>query len=171
LGSLWEVAEHADGPTKLSPGKTAVIAEVSEDWVTPLDTRMEAIAGEVIRVSRFDFEDQQTERSIKEQQAELARLKQEFTHAAADRKARLKAQVAQAQLKLDKAVKQAQERARQVKAEGDAKIKELELQVAKASGEAKARIAKRLADTRADYQRRTALLDKARDLTKQAFAA
>jgi uncharacterized membrane protein len=37
---------------KLTPGKTAVIAEVAEEWVTPLDTRMETIGGDVIRESR-----------------------------------------------------------------------------------------------------------------------
>lgn len=42
---------------ELAPGKAAVIAEVDEDWVTPLNTRMEAIGGTVLREWRSDFEE------------------------------------------------------------------------------------------------------------------
>ena len=42
---------------ELAPGKAAVIAEVEEDWVTPLNTRMEAIGGSVVREWRSDFEE------------------------------------------------------------------------------------------------------------------
>ena len=33
------------------------IAEIDEDWVTPLNTRMEAIGGSVVREWRSDFEE------------------------------------------------------------------------------------------------------------------
>ncbi|HUO89101.1 MAG TPA: DUF1269 domain-containing protein [Rhizomicrobium sp.] len=156
---------------KLKPGTTALVAEIAEDWVTPLDVRMEAIGGEVIRKWRYDFEDEQEERAIKEDQAELARLKEEWKQASAERKAKLKSRVDEAQAKLDKAVKHAQDRMHQVEQQGEAKIKELQAQAAKARGDAKAKIDARIAETRADYQRRAALLKQAGELTKQAFAA
>ena len=34
---------------QLQPGKFAVVAEIQEDWTTPVDTRMEAIGGKVFR--------------------------------------------------------------------------------------------------------------------------
>jgi hypothetical protein len=34
---------------ELMPGRTAVVSEVEEDWVTALDTRVEAIGGTVLR--------------------------------------------------------------------------------------------------------------------------
>jgi uncharacterized membrane protein len=40
----------------LQPRKVAVVAEVEEDWVTPVDTRMEAIGGTVFRRSLSDVE-------------------------------------------------------------------------------------------------------------------
>jgi uncharacterized membrane protein len=45
---------------ELRPGRSAVVAEVDEDRVTPLDTRMEALGGVVFRQWRADFEDEQT---------------------------------------------------------------------------------------------------------------
>jgi uncharacterized membrane protein len=156
---------------KLTPGKTAIIAEVAEDWVTPLDTRMEGIGGDVMREWRSDFEDAQIEKSIKIQQAELARLEEEATRAAAERKAKLKARIDEARAKLDAAVKRAPERVQKLQQETEAKIKELEQQAVKLQGDAKAKIEQRIAAIRTDQQRRTALLKQAWELTKQAFAA
>jgi hypothetical protein len=34
---------------QLAPGKAAVIAGVDEDWVKPLNARMEAVGGSVVR--------------------------------------------------------------------------------------------------------------------------
>jgi len=172
LASAGVSADFIDAvSTKLSAGKTALVAEIAEDWVTPLDTRMEALGGEVIRKWRYDFEDEQEERAIKEDRAELARLQEEWKQASADRKAKLKAKVDEAQAKLNKAAKHAQDRMHQVEEQGEAKIKELQSQAAKARGDAKAKIDTRIAVTRTDYERRAALLKQAGELTRQAFAA
>src|SRR5271157_5421617 len=39
----------ADVTKVLTPNKFAVVAEIEEDWTTPVDTRMEAIGGTVFR--------------------------------------------------------------------------------------------------------------------------
>lgn len=46
----------------LKPGKVAVIAEIDEDWVTPVDTRMDALGGEVFRRARTEVVDAQIDR-------------------------------------------------------------------------------------------------------------
>ena len=55
-GSIWDMndagvnAEFLDDVSaKLTPGKWAVVSEISEEWVTPVDTRMEALGGIVFR--------------------------------------------------------------------------------------------------------------------------
>jgi uncharacterized membrane protein len=156
---------------KLTPGKTAIIAEVAEEWVTPLDTRMETIGGDVMREWRSDFEDAQIEKSIKERQAEVERLEEELKRATEERKAKLKARIAEARGQLDAAVKRGQDRVHKLQQETEAKIKELEQQAAKTQGDAKAKIEKHIAAIRADQQRRGALLKQAWDLTKKALAA
>jgi hypothetical protein len=41
------------------PGKCPVVADVSEEWVTPVDTRMEALGGVVFRTARQNVQDDQ----------------------------------------------------------------------------------------------------------------
>ena len=41
----------------LAAGQSAVIADVSEDWTTPIDTRMRELGGVVYRRSRSDLRD------------------------------------------------------------------------------------------------------------------
>ena len=55
-----------------------------------------------------------------------------------------------------------------IKQEGDAKIKAMQEQAAKASGEMKAKLEKRIEETRADYKRRADKLHQAWELIKEA---
>ena len=41
----------------LGAGQSAVIADVSEDWTSPIDTRMRSLGGIVYRRARSDMED------------------------------------------------------------------------------------------------------------------
>jgi paraquat-inducible protein B len=156
---------------KLTPGKTAVIAEVAEDWVTPLDTRMEAIGGIVMREWRSDFEDEQIEREVNARKAELAKLKEEFANAAEGRKAKLKAQMDAAQTKLSAVAKRAQGRIDQLQQQAQAEIKGMQDQATKANRDTKAKIDRQIAEAQAEYKRRSDKLKQAWELTKQALAA
>ncbi|MBV8798723.1 MAG: DUF1269 domain-containing protein [Alphaproteobacteria bacterium] len=172
LMNLGVNADFLDAVSEtLKPGKSALVAEISEDWVTPIDVRMEALGGNVIRKQRYDFEDEQEERAIRADQAEVARLKEEWKQASAERKAKLKARLDDAQAKLDAAAKHAGERARKLEQQGKAKLQELQHQMAHATGEAKAKLDARMAETRTDYERRSKLLKQAGELAKQALAA
>ena len=73
--------------TALTPGKWAVIAEVDEDWVTPVDTRMEALGGVVHRTLKGTFERDQWSQAQADARTELDQLKAEERDARADRKA------------------------------------------------------------------------------------
>jgi hypothetical protein len=79
IGDAFDIGFRADfieaASTRLAPGKAAVVAEIGEDWIAPLDMRMQAIGGEVVRQWRSDFGDEQIERLVKESQAEFAELK------------------------------------------------------------------------------------------------
>ena len=156
---------------RLTAGKAALIGEVAEDWVTPLDARMDAIGGVVIREWRSDFEDEQIEKEAKAREAELAQLKAEFTRAAEDRKAKLKARMNEAHAKLAATAERAQGRMRQLEQETQGKVKELQDQAAKAKGDTKAKIDRQIAEMQADYTRRSSKLKQAWGLTKEALAA
>ncbi len=86
ISDLLNVGVGADFLDKVSrglaPGKAAVIAEVDEDWVTPLNTRMEAIGGSVVREWRSDFEEAEIAKASAANKAELAQLKAEMAQSA-----------------------------------------------------------------------------------------
>jgi uncharacterized membrane protein len=115
----------------LSPKKSALVAEIDEDWTTPVDTRMEAVGGTVYRRALSEVQDKVNEEDVAAMKADLAQLKAEHTKAQAERKAKLQAKITeldskiQAQLQKAKdrrteAQRLAQERVKALKAKADA---------------------------------------------------
>ena len=154
---------------ELSPGKTALVAEIAEEWITPLDTRMSALGGIVIREYREDFIDEQLKRHIEDRKEELVQRKAEFAAARAEKRETMKAAVTNAQQKLHAATDKARERAKHYHEETQAKIHALEDQAKKAQADAKARINERIAEIRADQKQRADKLKEAWSLTKEAL--
>lgn len=178
LGSIGDLVNIGVGTDflhkvsgELAPGKAAVIAEVDEDWVTPLNTRMEAIGGSVAREWRSDFEDAQVAKETAARKAELAQLRAELAQSRADVKARLQTRINEVKAKLDELSSQAQTKLQKLEKDIDARISALNGQIAKASSETKARIKQRLVELRADHDRRAAKLREAGTLIKEALAA
>ena len=157
--------------SKLTPGKSAVAAEIEEDWITPLDNRMAALGGEVIRQWRSDFEAEQIEAAARERKAEFAELKAEFDRASGEAKKNLSKRLDEARAKVDAAGKRAEAKQYQFEQEVDAKLKQLQGQINQANAEVKANIEKRVAAMKADFSRRRELLKQAWSLTKDALAA
>jgi uncharacterized membrane protein len=156
---------------ELAPGKSAVIAEVDEDWVSPLNTRMEAIGGSVVREWRSDFEDAQVAKETAARKAELAQLRAELAQSGADAKAKLQTRISEVKAKLDGLSNQAQTKLQKLEQDTNAKINALNGQIAKANAETKSRIKQRLVEVRADHDRRVAKLREAGSLIKEALAA
>lgn len=156
---------------ELAPGKSAVIAEVDEDWVSPLNTRMEALGGSVAREWRSDFEDAQLEKESAARKVELAQLRAELAQSRADAKAGLQTRINAVKAKLDELSSQAQTKLQKLEQDTNAKINALNGQMAKANAETKARIKERLVALRADHDRRAAKLREAGALIKEALAA
>ena len=123
--------------TALKPGKCAVIAEVSEEWVTPADTRMEALGGIVFRTARKTVEHDQRAQDVAALRAEIAQLKAEQAKARADRKAKLQAKIDKLNAKLQTKLDEAKQRSEQIKSETEAKVLALQKKAEKAQGEIK----------------------------------
>ena len=127
-----------DVSATLTPGKYAVVADVSEEWVTPVDSRMDAMGGVVFRAPKTTVEDDQRARDVAELKEEIAQLKAEHAQARADRKAKLQAKIDALNTKLREKLDQAKQRSEQIKAETEAKVQALQNRAAKAQGDAKA---------------------------------
>jgi uncharacterized membrane protein len=175
LGDLYNLGVGQDFidtvARDLTPGKTAVVAEIQEDFVTPLDARMAALGGTVIRQSRATFEDNVATSDALARKADLARLKAEYAEAKSEDKAKLKAHIDGLQAKAKAASTRIKGQMDLFDQEADAKIKALQDQAAKAKADAKTKIDQRITEVRADRDRRTKMLQQAWDLTKEAIAS
>lgn len=160
--------------TELEPGKVALVAEISEYWTTPVDTRMEELGGTVIRRNRLDVEDEQIQREIDAAKADYEALKAEIKASNEENKARLKSKLDAAKAKLEASADRAKAKMDSLEAEGEAKKEAVEKQISKARDENKAKLQERKAELKESYDKRKRKLDAAwvlaRESLKEAFA-
>ncbi|MGA7742423.1 MAG: DUF1269 domain-containing protein [Polyangia bacterium] len=148
LGALSDVGDASVGEDyveevsmSLTPGKVAVVAEIEEDWTTPVDTRMASLGGTVIRRALWEMRDQLRKDEIDAVKADLAQLKQEFASANAERRAKLQSRIDQLQARIDQQKKRAQESLQAFQARGATK-RDLLKKNASAVGQALKELAK-----------------------------
>ena len=127
----------------LTPNKVALVAEIDEEWTTPVDTRMEALGGVVLRRALWEVRDTVDDEEIAAMKADLARFKAEIRRQNADRKKKLHAKVEALQAKIDAREQALKERLQARKAQKLAKR-----EVLKANAAAAGRALKELATTR-----------------------
>jgi len=116
----------------LSPGKAAVVAEVDEDWTTPVDTRMEKLGGTVFRRSLSDVRDIANDEDAAAIKADIAQLKAEHAEAKAERKAKLQDRINRLDAKLQARLERAKERRDAAKKAAQAKVDRLKAKAASA---------------------------------------
>ena len=109
----------------LAPPNVAVVAEVDEEWTTPVDTRMEAIGGNVFRRSLSEVRDKVDDEDIAAMKADLAQFKAELAKAHADRKAKLQEKVNQLDTKIQAQLQRAKEKRDAAQRKAQAKVQAL----------------------------------------------
>ncbi|HUJ24450.1 MAG TPA: DUF1269 domain-containing protein [Myxococcales bacterium] len=166
---------------ELTPGSYAVVAEISEEWITPLDARMDMLGAKVLREPRAEFAGSLFEKWAAARKAELAERKKELADKRARRnyeradektskmESKLEDEVSRAADKLQQIVDQAQKQLDDTRRELKARMTALENQAAKATPETKKWIELRTAELQHDLEEREAKLERAYDLTWQAI--
>src|SRR5256885_2050086 len=124
----------------LQPGKTAVVAEVEEEWATPIDAAMRALGGVVIRRARIDALQAQFDADIVAVKTEIAQLEAEGKHASRTAQQHLVTSLAAAHADLAKTKQSATHKLSVFTQETDARVRAIEVQVGKARGDARSRI-------------------------------
>jgi uncharacterized membrane protein len=142
------LAEVSD---QLTAGKFAVVADISEDWVTPLDVQMEKLGGFVLRAQKRDVETEQRRQDVEGVKADIKQLKAELAKAQQERKAKLQAKISKQEEKLKNYREQARKRLAEIKKEHDAKVEAMEKKASKARGDTKAAIVARITQIRKGY--------------------
>jgi uncharacterized membrane protein len=152
VGGTWDLSRAGvnadfldDVSAKLTPGKWAIVSDISEEWVTPVDTRMESLGGTVFRTSRSHVEHYQYTRDVAAIKADIAQLKAEQAKALAEHKAKLQTKIDKLNKKLKAKLEQAKRMLELQEKEAKAKVKILEKKMAEAKGKQKAAIEKRIA--------------------------
>jgi uncharacterized membrane protein len=148
LGSIADVDKArvgedfiADVEKSLAPGKAAILAEVEEEWTTPVDTRMEALGGTVLRRALWEVQEEVRQEDIAAMKADLAQLKAEMAKAHADRRAKLQKKIEQLQARIESRQKEASRRMADFQARQKSK-RELLKKNAAAAGRALKELAK-----------------------------
>ena len=155
---------------ELTPGTSALVAEVSDDSLGTIAARMEALGGKVTHERLTDFLSGLLEGDTAGIRADLAEVAAEH----AGRKSEVTASVVDFELenareKLQRTAVQAWERLDRIKQEIEAKLALLQDQAAKARPEVRDRIQQRIRDLREDLQQREAKLHEAYQLAHEAL--
>jgi uncharacterized membrane protein len=106
----------------LSPNKFAVVAEIEEDWTAPVDTRMEALGGFVVRRALSEVARTVNSEEIAAMKADLVQLKAEHAKAHAERKAKLQGKINELDAKIQARVKKAKDGLEAAKHRAQAKL-------------------------------------------------
>ena len=129
--------DFIDDVTKtLSPNKFAVVAEIEEDWTTPVDTRMEAIGGIVFRRALSDVKHTIHDENVAAMKADMAQMKAEQAKARADRKGKLQEKINQLDTKIQAQLQKAKEHREAAERQAQAKVQALKAKAAAAKAKA-----------------------------------
>lgn len=117
FGALYDIdtarvgEDFVDDVSKsLTPNKVAIIAEIDEEWTTPVDARMEALGGVVFRRALWEVQEKVDDEDIAAMNADVAQFKSEIAKAHGERRARLQKKLEQLQARIEAQQKKATER-------------------------------------------------------------
>jgi uncharacterized membrane protein len=120
----------------LTPNKFALVAEIEEDWTTPVDTRMEALGGTVFRRALSDVKHTIHEENTNAMKADLAQMKAEQAQSRTDRKAKLQEKINKLESKIQQQLQKNKERREAAEREAQAKARVLKEKAAMAKAKA-----------------------------------
>ena len=119
-----------DVKQQLQPNKFVVVAEIQEDWTTPVDTRMEAIGGKVFRRALSEVEDTVNDEDTAAMKADMAQMQAEHAKASAGRKAKLDEKINQLDSKIQAQLEKFKQRRKAAEAQAKAKVEVLKAKAA-----------------------------------------
>ena len=153
---------------ELTPGKVAVVSDVDEMWVVPVETELGKLGAKTFRHYAGDIVDEQLTREAAETKADLAQLKTEIAQAAGNAKAAVQARIDADVRKLEALDARIDAEANQEAAEFHERMAKLEEQRKAANERRKAEIQARIDELKATNAKRREKLAKARALASEA---
>lgn len=153
----------------LIPGKSAVLAEIDEEWVTPVNTTLSQFGALIVRRSKSEVIEDQLDRESEAFSNELQALQDEMKKSDDETKAAMQKTAKAIQEKLKSISHKAKEELDRVNLNAKEKINSLQAQMKNAHDTRKAQIETRIEQIKADQKVRSAKLEKARKLASEAL--
>jgi uncharacterized membrane protein len=126
-------ADFVDEVSKqLTPGKSALVAEIDEEWTPWVNLCMEELGGVVYRRALSDAKHEANAEDVAAMKADLAQMKAEHAQAKAGHKTKLLEKINQLDTKIQQQLQKAKERREIAEAKAQAKAKVLEAKAARA---------------------------------------
>lgn len=131
----------------LTPGRVALVADIMEEEVTPIDSCVETLGGTVLRRMRDKIGTTEEDRDVDAYTTQLRQLKSERSEAKeSHQRAKLDSRIQQVELRLDSAMERRRMKADLRVHEREQKIRALQQKAAFAKGEIKSRQASRISE-------------------------
>jgi uncharacterized membrane protein len=154
----------------LERGTVALVAEIEEERVAPLDAALQALGARVFRRRRSEVAEALFEQDIAAFKAEIRALETEAALAGGAARTTLEEKLGLLRSGLERAVLRARQRVDALSQEAQAKTASLKRQLSQASEEASSRIEERVTRVTSAYHARGEKLSRAWHLTKDALA-
>ena len=152
----------------MTPGSVAVVADVEETWVTPVDLTISERGGIVLRRLRHEVVEDQLAREHAEFEEELKELKKDLATAKDEAKANIQARIVSVEKSINETRAQAAARAKKLTAEWAAKREAMEKQLKDANIRERARIKNQMDKAKSEFDIRTGKLRQAQQLVAEA---
>jgi len=155
----------------LAPGKAAVIADVDEEWVTPVNTRLRPLGGTTFRRLRGEVIDDQLTRESVAAERELTELQAELRESSDEAKAELRKSIEAQKRQLEATADRIENAIADADADFEARLATLRTQQGKAREREQAKIAARIVELEWAHEVRKAKLENARRLALESIEA
>jgi uncharacterized membrane protein len=117
---------------QLTPGKSALVAEIEEQWTPWVNLRMEELGGVVYRRALSEAKHAANAEDVAAMKVDLAQMKAEHAQAQADHKAKLLEKIDQLDTKIQQQLQKAKKRHETTEAKAQAKANVLKQKAARA---------------------------------------
>lgn len=154
----------------LEPNMVALIADVDETWITPMNKKMQEIGGMVFRRLRYEVVEDQFLREIDAYRDEMKSLKSEWKTARGDAKIYVEEQINLLEKKIETLKKRTEDKLHDAEDEMNSKLERLNEQVQDSVGRKKERLVQNVHKLKADFAERKSKMDIAIDHAKQALS-
>ncbi len=129
---------------KLQPGTNAIVLDMSEEWVTPLDVALEPLTSIVFRRPKVEVEDELISKRITANEKEIENLEKEVANSREDQKTKLESKLNDLKIRINRQFAHLETRKNQIQGETKAKIVSLQQKVSSSAPEVKNKLVARL---------------------------